>query len=269
MLKSLLEQIVREGTEGAADVALLLSGGVDSLSIGFAAQAIGKRVHAWTFRLNGEDSEDSVAARKSAKAIGWSFNLVDVKTNQLEDSFIELANKWKCRKKTQFECTFPFLQLTPAIQQSIVMSGIAADGHFGLSKKAMIHWRYPKEKFDQFRTSYFNSENPAGQLQQKAVIESCGKKQVAPYLDRRMFDYFIKYNWDEINKPRQKEMTLAAYPNEFALVPVRKHANLQLVAGVDKAFERLLTSPINKKNRTRVMDLCRDYSSDRNQESFL
>ena len=33
-------------------VALLLSGGVDSISVGFAAQRLGKKIHAYSFRLD-------------------------------------------------------------------------------------------------------------------------------------------------------------------------------------------------------------------------
>lgn len=256
---SLLEQIISEQLKEDT-VALLLSGGVDSLSCGFAAQALGKRVHAYTFQIENQTSEDSRVAVFAARKLGWEFTLVRVQTKRLEEDFLELAGKWECKKKTQFECTYPFLYLIPQITEKYVLSGIAADGHFGLSKKAMMHFKTPKEKFDEFRTKYFSSPNPAGQLQQKALIESYGKIQIAPYLDKRMFDYFIQFDWNEINEPVQKRLTVFAYTNLFRTVGIRPHKNLQLVAGIPSIFERLLSSRLNKKNRTRVMDLCRDYS---------
>jgi asparagine synthetase B (glutamine-hydrolysing) len=258
-LALLLETIVAESVP-SSDVALLLSGGVDSLSLGFAASATGKTVHAYTFQVGEWESKDSRAAQRASRLMGWDCELIKVPIDNLERDFISLARQWKCKKKTQFECTWPFLYVIPRIKEQYILSGIAADGHFGVSKKAMIHFRYPKEKFDEFRRAYFSSPNPAGQVQQKAIIEHYGKSQVAPYLDRRVFDYFIQFDHDQINKPKQKILTLRAYPDLFRLIGRRPHENLQLVAGVDVIFRNLLGSPLNTKGRTRVMDLCRDYS---------
>jgi hypothetical protein len=42
----------------------------------------------------------------------------------------------------------------------------------------------------------------------------------------------------------------------------KKHINLQLGSGVDKLFETLIDNKkINFKNRKRVMDICRDWST--------
>lgn len=259
-LRTLLQDIIREQVPAGADVALLLSGGVDSLSCGFAAHLAGYRVHAYTFQMGEWESTDSKSARKAAEIMGWRFTLTKVPVDNLEADFLKLARDWKCQKKTQFECTFPFLYLVPEIVEDYVISGIAADGHFGLSKKAMVHFKTPKAKFDEFRRAYFSSSNPAGQAQQKALIEHYGKTQIAPYLDRRVYDYFIQFDWDAINKPKQKILTLRAFPEFFAKIGRRPHENLQLVAGVDVIFQSLLKTSLNKKRRTRVMDLCRDYA---------
>ena len=259
-LASLLETIVSEEVS-SSECALLFSGGVDSLSCGFAAEALGKKVHAYTFRLDGRANADSISAERAAKLFGWKFTLVDVPTSNLGDDFIKLAEKYDCRKKTQFECTFPFLYLVPKITERFVLSGIAADGHYGLSKKAMIHFRTPKAKFDTFRKDYFGAANPAGQIQQRALLSEYDHIQCAPYLDRRIFDFFLGFNWFELNTPYQKMATLLAYRDRFRIVGRRRHANLQLVAGIDKAFERLLNSRLNIKRRRRVLDLCADFAS--------
>ena len=48
----LLRQIIREAIPANVDtVALFLSGGVDSLSLGFAAEQLGLKVHAYTFQV--------------------------------------------------------------------------------------------------------------------------------------------------------------------------------------------------------------------------
>lgn len=258
-LTNLLETIILEQIGDAQHIALLLSGGVDSLSLGFAATNLGLKVNAYTFQIENSPSQDSKVAQKASDIMGWDFNLIRVPIHNLESDFLKLANQYLCQKKTQFECTFPFLYVIPKIQEKYILSGIAADGHFGLSKKAMMHYRTPKSKFDTFRKDYFSGKNPAGQIQQKQLIEEYKKIQVAPYLDQRIYDFFIQYDWETINKPYQKMFTLKAYPEYFKQVGRRPHGNLQLVARIPHYFERLLDSSLNINNRTRVMDLCHDY----------
>tara|TARA_B100000686_G_scaffold335625_1_gene404441 strand:- start:3547 stop:4350 length:804 start_codon:yes stop_codon:yes gene_type:complete len=241
-------------------VALLLSGGVDSQSVGFACKRMGLEVVAYTFQVGEWRSPDSTASERTCKRMGWEFNLIKVPVDNLENDFLELAEKWKCKKKTQFECTWPFLYVFPKIEEKFVLTGLGADGYHGLSKKAMIHFKEPKEKFDEFRSSHYGQENLGGQLQQLMLCKEYGKTQIAPYLDSSVFDYFIQYDWNQLNKPMQKIKILMAFRDEFRLVGTRKHKNLQLISGIDKVFHMLLKSDLNFNNRTRIMDLCRDYS---------
>lgn len=257
----LLDKIVAEDIGDNKEVALLFSGGVDSTSLGFAAQGLGVKVNCYTFQMGELQSHDSAAAKKIAAAMGWQWNLIKVPFDRLEEDAIKLATILKCKKKTQFECTLPFLYVIPKIKEKVVLSGVAADGHFGLSKKAMIHFRYPKLSFDKFRRDYFSQENPAGYVQQKKLIEQHGKKHSAPYMDKRMFNYFMKFSWDKLNKPTQKMPVLLAYKDNFKKVGRRNHANLQLVAKIDVFCERMLSGKLNTKKRTRMMDLWRDIAA--------
>jgi len=256
--RDILNGLVGKSTDGEKEVALLMSGGVDSTSIGFAAHEIGKKVVCYTFQMGELQSSDSAAAKKIAAAMGWKFNLVKVPVENLEADAIKLATIFGCKKKTQFKCTLPFLYVLPKISERVVLSGVAADGHFGLSKKAMIHFRSPRRKFDEFRSDYFGQANPAGYVQQKKLVEQYGKKHSAPYMDKSVFDYFIQFDWDTLNKPRQKMPVLHAYSKFFKKVGRRDHANLQLVARVDIICQRLLSGKLNTKHRTRMMDFWRD-----------
>ena len=87
-------------------------------------------------------------------------------TDNLEEDFFKLAKEYDCKKKTHFECVFPFMYLYPEIEQEEVLSGWAADGYYGISKKAMLHYGpgKSKEKFDEFRDNYFDINNQAGYL---------------------------------------------------------------------------------------------------------
>jgi hypothetical protein len=64
-----------------------------------------------------------------------------------------------------------------------------------------------------------------------------------------------------MNRPIQKVKVVNAFP-EFKRTKVRRHENLQLAAKVPDKFEKLLDNPeINLYNRTRVIDLVRDWSN--------
>lgn len=256
--KNLFEQVVSEDLKNETKVALLFSGGVDSTSIGFALTDLGIQVSAYTFQMGEWVSRDMKHATKTAEIMNWDLTKIKVPVDNLEERFIELAKKWKCKKKTQFECTYPFLYVLPKIKENLVYSGIAADGHFGLSRKAMVHYKYPHKLFNQFRFDYFSAPNPAGQIQQKALIEEYGKRQSAPFLDKRIYDFFIQFTWDQLNLPKQKMPILKAYKGYFQKVGRRNHENLQLISGADKICESLLKTKLNKKNRSRTMDLYRD-----------
>ena len=156
----------------------------------------------------------------------------------------------------------PLVLINPKIIEKYVLTGWGADGYHGVSKKAVMHYKHPKEKFDQFRDDYFLPEKTAGLKWHLTVAEKYGKVMINPYLDKRVKDYFYQFTWDELNKPKQKQHIRDAFPELNKFGNIKPHLNLQLASGVDKVFETLLNSPeINFKNRKRIMDVCRDWSN--------
>ena len=55
MIRKLLEDYIKNNVPDS-EVAVLLSGGVDSVSVGLAAESADKKVHAYSFYLNGSPS---------------------------------------------------------------------------------------------------------------------------------------------------------------------------------------------------------------------
>jgi hypothetical protein len=57
---------------------------------------------------------------------------------------------------------------------------------------------------------------------------------------------FLGTTWAQVNKPRQKQPILSAYPNEFRRIRILPHVNLQLGdSGIAAHFEKLLSSDWN------------------------
>ena len=151
----------------------------------------------------------------------------------------------------------------PEIKEEVVLSGWAADGYYGISKKAMMHYGpgKPKEKFDEFRDNYYDINNQAGYLWHELIARNNKKQLITPYLSMTVKDFFYNMTWEEVNKPFQKHHVVTAF-EEFKKFKFKKHINLQLGAGVDKLFETLIDDKfINFKFRKRVMDICRDWAN--------
>ena len=134
MIKKLLKNHIIKNVPDS-EVAVLLSGGVDSVTVGLAAESADKEVHAYSFYLNGAPSYDFIKAAEVAHKRNWNFTPIVVPTENLIEDWHRLV-ELKCRKKTHFECVFPFLYVYPKIEEKYVLTGWGADGYFGPSKKS-------------------------------------------------------------------------------------------------------------------------------------
>ena len=144
MIKKLLKKHIKDNVKDDI-VAVLMSGGVDSLSVAFAAHDVGKRVVGFTFRLEGEETYDYLRAKEVCEDMKWEINPISVSKTNLVDDWHRLV-KLGCRKKTHFETVFPFLYVYPNIYAKYVLTGWGADGYFGPSKKAMMRYSSFKKK---------------------------------------------------------------------------------------------------------------------------
>ena len=258
--KNIIDKILTKEVDKTVpedEVALLLSGGVDSISVGFAAHRLNKKIHAYSFRLHKIPSYDYNKAKDVAQMMGWKFTGITIDIRNLEEDFFELV-EMGCRKKTQFECTYPFLHMYPKINEKYVLSGWAADGYYGLSKKAMIH--YKGDNFNEFRNDYYKEENRAGYIWHKKVADDNQKILVTPYLSKSVKNFFYKHNHEELNKPFQKHHIRNSFYEFNEIGRVENHLNLQIESGVTKLFGTLLyNKKINFKNRGRMLDVYRDW----------
>ena len=117
MIDKLLENEISKVSD-SDKCAVLLSGGVDSISVAFAAQRLGKTIHAYSFCLDTHESYDYMKAKEIAEICKWEFTGIKVPTNNLVEDFHRLV-KLDCRKKTHFECVYPFLYVYPEITVSV------------------------------------------------------------------------------------------------------------------------------------------------------
>ena len=91
MIDTILQDFIDREVQSKR-VALLLSGGVDSISLGIAAQKLGKKVSAYTFHLDGEPSYDSDTAQHVAETFGWDINVTIVPKTNLKEDFMLISS---------------------------------------------------------------------------------------------------------------------------------------------------------------------------------
>jgi len=264
MIKKLLEDHIKNNVPDSK-VAVLLSGGVDSLSVALAAEFAGKEITAYSFYLKGNKSYDFKTAEKFSKKQGWNFVSVEVPTENIVSDWHRLVDLG-CVKKTHFECVFPFLYVYPEIKEKYVLSGWVADAYHGVSKKATMRHRpestFEPETFDDFRNRYLLPENRAGLQWHNYVVEKHNKIHIVPYLDLKVKNYFYQFTWEQLNRPVQKIKIRKDFTELKDYGNIRPHTNLHLGAGINKLFETLLNNKeINFNNRKRMMDVCWDWKN--------
>jgi asparagine synthetase B (glutamine-hydrolysing) len=260
-LKNVLTKVVSEQLPpNTKKVAMLLSGGVDSFTVASTLQHLGVDFHAYTFRIDNVDTKDVLTAANTAKKFNWEWSTVEISSSNLEQDFLILANTWGCKKKTEFECTWPFIHLFPNIQESVMLTGTTADTLYGSSKKVALHYSRPKEVFDQYRRESLSKFNIEGYRQLESLAKAYNKHIILPYRHPEVQEFFMGHSYDELHKPTRKAVAKQAFSEEFSKVEKINSRNLQLAAGIPEIFERLLQSPLNVNKRRRVMDLCKDYA---------
>lgn len=247
-----------------AHIGLLLSGGMDSASILFALHERRRNVTAYSFTLETRLSKDFQYAR--ALATHFNFPFVPIylpsDTVTLERDCILLASKYRCKRKTQFECVWPFLYAYPLIAEPIISFGIGAEGLFCSTKHAVIGYR---QRPDDFRRAFF-SDHEAGQRQQHAILSAEYAKTVfAPFFSPRLFDCFIGTTWEECNHPHIKQPEIDAFPELFGSIKTLRQNLQKGDSGIAHHFEQLLHSSLNRRQTKSMVafynDLVKEYGN--------
>lgn len=225
ILRKIIEPLPR-------NICVATSGGIDSSSVVLSALDAGKQVKICSFTFSEKLSSDFQAAKRLAHKFDLTFVpiFLPIKQDEIINTVKYLIKEIGCKKKTAIECIFPFyylLKVMKELKEETLVTGVAADGHFGLSKKAMIHYSKNDEKFKKFRQEYFSNLESAGT---KRLITLCQQNKIQvcnPFFDPAVFSLWINKSWKELNKPRQKEVIRKYYP-ELNCLKIKPHTNLQL-----------------------------------------
>lgn len=258
-----VREILLRRTEdvGSDAVGIALSGGIDSQSVLYSLWESGRRPTCYSFTLDDRESLEFRTARETAARLGLPFVPVILPTD-LEDLAVYVRGMVRRGyvRKTTVECCWPLLRLIRALREPVLASGWSTDAIFGLSKSAIINWRH---RMDEYRARQRVEEfDPAGQWGVfTSALATKGARFFVPYGCDEMWEVFRGTTWEEINRPRQKEDLIRAWPEHFRHIRVRPRTNLHIGdSGIRDLFARLLETPLNARRRSDAGALYRDIA---------
>lgn len=245
-IKDILKKNIEE--KGVDDIALFLSGGMDSILLFVSLIELKKNFTVYSFTREGHESSDF----KRAKTLAYHFNIpfirIELKMDDREYLLSQLRilkYSYGCKKKTEFECCFPFLEAAPLVTQPYVLTGHGSDQNFCIAKSAMLHWR---DKIDEYR---FNAhKNPLQYKILYKIFSGFGSILLPyPYQCKEMNEWFTGKSWHECNSPKQKQLLLNEFKDIHLPIEIEKHSNLQMGdSGIRDTFEAKLLEGTKFKN---------------------
>lgn len=211
------------------DVAILLSGGIDSTAVALALRTAGKSITAYTFTLDGHISTDFSCARFNARRLGIPFVPIFLPTDidRTYQDIVTLIRDVGCASKTSIECNWCFLHAVRTVKETAIATGLGADLYFAVRRSERQHLSKNPVAFDQHRIRTFDDPAHGDISGLNRICESHGKRLYRPFHDGRLLNLFVGKSWHELNRPKQKAPLWAAFAKELKGLKVKRHANLQ------------------------------------------
>lgn len=254
MRKIINNELIKYQTE---EVALLFSGGMDSLSLLLSCLDVGIKPHLYTFKLESYESEDY----KTSVEISKIFNL-ELTTVNLDEDISLLLNdikfiikSFKVKKKTQIQCIHPFIHMVSKIKENIVLSGLCADELYGTPRKMQELGRCDEVKFNDKRKLINENNESSSYIFIKELFNMNNKDLIVPYKEcNELVSYMLSIPFKELHTPKQKNIMYISYKEELDKYKLyRRNSSLQCNSKIRELHDNLLQTDLNvNKNKSVV-----------------
>lgn len=251
MLKKLIKKHIENTIPKNEKVAVMFSGGLDSLSVLLSALELGYEVKLYTFHLKGVISKDLETARKVSKHYKLELHEVEISDDLdlLIDDLKYLIKTHDLKKKTQFQVMHPMKHLCEAIEEDYVLSGLEADTLYG-NTRSMRKTITCESDFKNIRSKYIYDENNASYSFIRNELANNNKTFVAPYKQSsEIISYFLNLESKDLCFGKQKKQTYEAFKTEIDNLSLyRRSSNMQINSGIREFHDLLLQTDLNQKN---------------------
>lgn len=261
MLRNKINHFLSEVIPKESKVALLFSGGLDSQTCLYSLLDIGITPKLYTFHLDGENNKDLIESLRIARELNLEIETITIKKNisDLISDIKYITQELGYDRKTNVQCTYPFLHVLPKISEEIIISGLGADDLLGSSKSMSINYSKDKIGFTEKRMSVIRNPLSSAIEPIQKIAMNYNKKLVLPYRNKEVMNYLLTLSWEDINKPKQKNVTYEAYKEEIIrLSSYRRNSNLQVDSKIREWHNELLNTELNYNNRKRVDEIYKD-----------
>ena len=245
-MRKIMNNFLENEIKDKNSVAILFSGGLDSLSILLSCLDIGVKPTLYTFYLETYESSDIKSARRIADLFGLSLTEVPIKQeiSTLISDVEYIVNRFHTYKKSAVQCIHPFIYAKRYIKEKYVLSGLCADDLYGTSKHMSIISK-DYEQFQNERTKKVKDPISSGYKYIKSIFND--KIFIAPYKEcKELIDYFMSLNYKSMNSPKQKYITYTSYRDEIERYGLyRRNENLQCASNIREYHDDLLKTNLN------------------------
>jgi asparagine synthetase B (glutamine-hydrolysing) len=262
-LRSILREVVAEKLE-PGPVALLFSGGTDSLTVLWTLLDLGARPTCYTFHLSYYESPDARVSRAACEHWGVPQVVVTEDGRPRAEQVRDVVRAIGSSRKTHVEVMYGYWFLLEAAREEQVFTGLQADTLYGSYKTAAI--RYGKASaadFAVYRRNLVASMDQEGLRQARLLARRFGKRLETPYTDDRVREFFFRYSWAQLNRPKQKMPPILAFEDRFREVPLYRHDdNMQVGSRLREHLGALLDDPeVNVNGRRSAAKLYEDLGA--------
>ena len=172
--------------------------------------------------------------------------------------------------------TYPLLYVLPAVTEFEVWTGFSADDHYGNTRSVILQQAEMaraglsaasrKRAFDDQRKADWEKVNDprSGDTwwNAQSLAERSGKRLLDPYRDQDVFDYFLRFDHDQLCRPGKPLIREALSPWLRGFDGFASGVRLQIGGGVNSLFTNVLNDPRINRFETRyssVGPLCQRW----------
>lgn len=227
MIRNILKEAIRKTIGEEKEIGLLLSGGLDSLSVLLGCLDLGIKPRCYTFYLSNHESDDLKSVRKLKKI--YDLDVVEVCLDVDKIDVFEDVKKIvgmhrndayaKKHKKTFIQCFHPMMYIAPVVKEKIVLTAVVADAlQFAGRKRGILGSDLSLEGIEeslQHRMNEVNNPCHGSVKQIVSLFSTYGLKLVDIYHVDEVVEFFLEKGFKECTSPKEKNIVYEAYKEEL------------------------------------------------------